>query len=83
MADEVIVIVEPPVPNVNVVAEAPLPPVVVQTSLVALAGAPGIVKVNHGSDAAVARPDATLVYWVGTVEPINGEPDDLLMLKGP
>ena len=44
-------------------------------------GDPGIVKVTHGSNANTARPTATIVYWVGTVQPVNALPDDLLMLK--
>lgn len=43
-------------------------------------GNPGIVKVNHGSNPSMARPAATIVYWVGTVQPLNAHPDDLLML---
>ena len=43
-------------------------------------GATGLVKVVHGSDPDVARPDSPLVYWVGTVIPTNGLSDDLLML---
>lgn len=46
-------------------------------------GPPGLIKVTHGSDANVARPAAPLVYWVGTVQPLNALPDDLLLLKGP
>jgi len=45
-------------------------------------GPSGITKVLHGSDPNVPRPDATLVYWVGTVRPVYGDPDDLLLLKG-
>lgn len=44
-------------------------------------GPTGLVKVEHGADPNVARPDAPLVYWVGTVQPLNADPDDLLMLK--
>lgn len=44
-------------------------------------GPPGVVKVVHGDDPDVPRPDAPLVYWVGTVLPNHGDPDDLLMLK--
>jgi hypothetical protein len=47
----------------------------------ALRGAPGLVKVTHGTDANVPRPDVPLVYWVGTVHPTHADPDDLLMLK--
>lgn len=46
-------------------------------------GPTGLVKVTHGADPNVARPTATLVYWVGTVQPANANPDDLLLLKGP
>ena len=44
-------------------------------------GATGLVKVNHGSNPNVARPASPLVYWVGTVTPVNALPDDLFMLK--
>lgn len=44
-------------------------------------GPTGLVKVTHGSNPNVFRPDAPLVYWVGTVQPIYADPDDLLMLK--
>jgi hypothetical protein len=44
-------------------------------------GKTGLEVVNHGADSLVARPDAPLVYWVGTVLPANGFPNDLLMLK--
>ena len=33
------------------------------------AGPPGVVRVDHGSDPAVARPDAAIVLWVGSVAP--------------
>ena len=44
-------------------------------------GPPGLVKVPHGADPNVPRPDAPLVYWVGSVQPVHADPDDLLMLK--
>jgi hypothetical protein len=44
-------------------------------------GPAGLIKVNHGTDPDVARPSAPLVYWVGYVQPVNADPDDLLMLK--
>lgn len=44
-------------------------------------GDPGIVKALHGSNANFARPTGTIVYWIGTVQPLNALPDDLLMLK--
>ena len=43
-------------------------------------GPAGVTKVTHGSDPDVARPSATIVYWVGSVEPVNGLPDDWLLL---
>jgi hypothetical protein len=46
------------------------------------AGPIGMQKVVHGSDPNVARPAVPVVYWVGTVQPVNADPDDLLMLKG-
>ena len=54
---------------------------VTMSGLKGLDGTSGIVKVTHGSDPNVARPTATIVYWVGTVQPVNALPDDLLMLK--
>jgi hypothetical protein len=45
-------------------------------------GSTGMVKVVHGSDQNVARPAVPIVYWVGTVQPLHADPDDLLMLKG-
>jgi hypothetical protein len=44
-------------------------------------GPAGLVKVTHGSNPDVLRPDAPLVYWVGSVQPVNADPDDLLMFK--
>lgn len=43
----------------------------------ALADGTGIVTVNHGTNAATARPAAALVYWVGTVLPTNAIATDL------
>lgn len=37
----------------------------------------GIVYVNHGSNAATARPTAAVVYWYGTVAPTNAQAGDL------
>ena len=61
-----------------------LPSVGVGIGMPGLTGPPGptgLVKVTHGTDPNVARPDVPLVYWVGSVQPLNGDPDDLLMLK--
>lgn len=44
-------------------------------------GSTGLVKVQHGSNANTSRPDVPLVYWVGSVQPVNALPDDLLLLK--
>jgi len=50
-------------------------------------GPPGLVKVAHGSNPYVERPvdsegrPIPLVYWVGSVQPLYADPDDLLMLK--
>ena len=50
-------------------------------------GPSGLIKVLHGSDPNVARPvdsegnPIPLVYWVGSVQPLHADPDDLLMLK--
>jgi hypothetical protein len=30
-----------------------------------------IVVVNHGSNNSVERPNSAVVYWIGSVEPIN------------
>lgn len=45
-------------------------------------GATGLVKVAHGANPNLARPSAPLVYWVGTVQPVHANPDDLLLLEG-
>lgn len=37
-----------------------------------------VMVVAHGSNANVARPDFPFVIWIGTVEPTNGEVNDLL-----
>ncbi len=34
------------------------------------------VRVHHGSDPDVARPDAVYVEWVGSVAPNNATPED-------
>lgn len=46
-------------------------------------GVTGLVKVTHNADPNLPRPDAPLVYWVGTVQPIHADPDDLLLMKEP
>ena len=46
-------------------------------------GPPGIVPVEHGADPNFPRPDAAIVYWIGSVQPANGYDYDLLLLKGP
>ena len=41
-----------------------------------------IAVVEHGDDANYPRPDSiTVVYWLGTVEPLNAIEDDLLSLE--
>lgn len=55
----------------------------VELGVPGLTGPPGLVKVAHGANPNVARPTAPLVYWVGSVQPANADPDDLLLLKGP
>lgn len=56
----------------------------VEVGVPGLTGPTGLVKVAHGADPNVARPAGVpLVYWVGTVQPTNADPDDLLLLKGP
>jgi hypothetical protein len=43
-----------------------------------VATASGITVVEHGSTASTARPSgAAVVYWIGSVEPTNGENQDL------
>lgn len=42
-----------------------------------VAGPSGIVTVNHGANAATARPSATVVYWIGSVLPTNAIATDL------
>lgn len=34
-------------------------------------GPPGILRVNHGADPSVARPETAIVLWVGSVTPTN------------
>lgn len=34
------------------------------------------VRVHHGSNASVARPDAVFVEWVGSVAPLNATTED-------
>ena len=47
-------------------------------------GPTGLVKIEHGNDPNIARPTGIpLVYWVGSVQPVHADPDDLLLLKGP
>jgi hypothetical protein len=46
-------------------------------------GPAGIVKIVHGADPNIARPAVPVVYWVGSVQPVHADPDDLLLLKGP
>jgi len=82
-ADVVLSLVEtaPDIVSVAIETDVATPDVVDVFGSVGPAGPPGVVKVNHGSDPNVARPDAPVVYWVGTVRPTYGLPDDLLMLK--
>lgn len=49
MADEIVVIVEPPLPEILVTVEPPLPEILVVLSEVALAGEPG-PKGEKGND---------------------------------
>lgn len=37
----------------------------------------GMTVVEHGADADFERPTASAVYWIGSVEPTNGEDVDL------
>ena len=41
-----------------------------------------IVVVDHGDDANVERPSAPVVYWRGTVTPVNAELSDLFFDTG-
>jgi hypothetical protein len=36
-------------------------------------GGPGILVVHHGTNPAVARPSAVVVYWLGTATPANAQ----------
>lgn len=36
----------------------------------------GVAVVKHEEDPNVARPDAKLVWWIGSVEPLNALEDD-------
>ena len=36
-----------------------------------------VVAVNHGADNTVARPNAAVVIWVGTVQPLNWTDADI------
>ena len=67
--------------RVEVVQESAYLEIMDQTGPQGPPGPPGLQKVVHGSDPNVVRPDVPLVYWVGTVQPVNADPDDLLMLK--
>ena len=42
-----------------------------------VASAAGVVVVDHGTDGTTARPSAAVVYWKGTVEPVNAVDADL------
>jgi hypothetical protein len=42
-------------------------------------GIGGLVVVDHGTDGSLPRPDAPLVYWVGSATPANALPYDLWM----
>jgi len=69
---------------VNVVSVEPALDPTVEISSEGNQGPPGpagLIKVTHGDDPDVLRPNVPLVYWVGTVYPANADPDDLLMLK--
>jgi hypothetical protein len=44
-------------------------------------GPPGIQKVYHLANPNYPRPNIPIVYWIGSVQPVNADPDDLLMLK--
>ncbi len=39
-------------------------------------GTSTFVRVHHGSDPNVLRPDSLYVEWVGSVEPVNGTTED-------
>ena len=40
-----------------------------------------IQVVPHGDDPNYPRPDVTVAYWLGSVEPLNAIDDDLLSLE--
>lgn len=39
-------------------------------------GTSTFVRVHHGADANVARPDAIYVEWVGSAQPLNATEED-------
>lgn len=40
-------------------------------------GPSGVAIVEHGASSGIARPDATVVFWYGSVEPTNWTATDI------
>jgi hypothetical protein len=62
--------------NVTVIPDIPTTPGVIEVStgipgIQGPPGPPGILRVDHGSNPTVARPDAAIVLWVGSVTPAH------------
>ena len=46
------------------------------STLILINGADGFARIIHGTNAATARPSATFVEWIGSVEPTNAINND-------
>lgn len=44
-------------------------------------GPVGLVRVNHGTDPAVARPSSPVVLWVGSADPLNANEETDLIVR--
>lgn len=44
-------------------------------------GPAGLVRVNHGADASVARPGSPVVLWVGSADPVNANEETDLIVR--
>lgn len=46
-------------------------------------GPAGLVRVDHGTDPSVARPESPIVLWVGSVDPVHADQAvDLIVRTG-
>lgn len=59
-------------------AELPVTGKVVDIPIPGPPGIPGIVRVHHGSSPDALRPNAPVVFWIGSVLPSNAAPWDWL-----